>query len=109
MRIGLFGLEEGFSLLEVGDVLLQDPALLLDALLLVADADLHLVELCVQIPFGLLQLALLLLHPDHELLPHLLFALLQRAQVTLPPQVVLLREAARLVRVREAHLNDIHD
>ena len=49
---------------------------------------------------SILELALLLLDPDDELLPHLLFLLLQRRQVALPALRVLLGEAAGLaVRV----------
>ena len=49
-----------------------------------------------ELPLRLLELGLLLLDPEHELLPHLLLALVQARQVTLPPHRVRLREAARL-------------
>jgi hypothetical protein len=57
--------------------------------------------------FGLLEFTLLLLDPDDKLLSHLLLLLLQRRQVALPSQGVLLREATGLaVSVGEAHLKE---
>ena len=47
--VHLLGLVHGLPPVEVGDVVLEDPALLLDALFLVRYADLHVVELRVQL------------------------------------------------------------
>lgn len=55
----------------------------------------------------LFEFTLFLLDSDDKLLPHLLLLLLQRRQVALPPQCVLLRKASGLaVPVGESHLKE---